>query len=46
MGLYDRDYMRAPQTRTPRKKPPFRQRLKFALWLLLRPLSGRKKKGE
>jgi hypothetical protein len=42
MGIYDRDYMKAPQEqkRLRPQRASFWQRLRFKLWLLLR---GRKK---
>jgi len=38
MGIYDRDYMKAPQERRrlQPEKPSFRQRLRFNLWRLFR----------
>jgi len=37
MGIYDRDYMKAPQEQKQlrRRRPSFWQQLRFKLWLLL-----------
>jgi len=42
MGIYDRDYMKAPQEqkRLRRRQPSFWQQLRFKLWLLFK---GKKK---
>jgi hypothetical protein len=34
MGLYDRDYMKAPSARLRPEKPSRRQRFRFWLWRL------------
>jgi len=36
MGIYDRDYMKAPQAQPRRLKPSLWQRLRFRLWLLFK----------
>lgn len=36
MGLYDRDYMKAPSARRPVRKPTWWQRLRFRIWQLFR----------
>ena len=36
MGIYDRDYMKAPSARTKPRKPSLWQRIKFKLWLIFR----------
>ena len=36
MGLYDRDYMKAPAAQHQPRRPTFWQKLKFKLWLLFR----------
>jgi hypothetical protein len=40
MGIYDRDYMKAPQAQNKPSKPSLWQRFRFRLWMLFR----RKKK--
>jgi hypothetical protein len=41
MGIYDRDYMKAPTARPRASKPSFWQRLRFRLWLVFK---GKNKK--
>jgi len=36
MGIYDRDYMKAPQAQSRRPKPTLWQRFRFWLWMLFR----------
>lgn len=41
MGIYDRDYMKAPPGRPCTEKPSFWQRFRFQLWLVFK---GKNKK--
>jgi hypothetical protein len=36
MGIYDRDYMKAPQARSRMTKPTPWQRFRFWLWMVFR----------
>jgi hypothetical protein len=42
MGLYDRDYMKAPQAQSRPPKPSFWQKIRFRLWLLFKGKRDRK----
>jgi hypothetical protein len=36
MGIYDRDYMKAPQARPRPAKPSLWQRFRFRIWLVFK----------